>query len=430
MSIAIVSTHDIDCGIARFAEVLRHGLATEGAVSILDLPRHELKPSYGATRRSGDRYIAALCERLAGFDAVSIQFEYSLLADNTKLSVRRLERLAQANPNTCVTLHTVLSRSSSSDLRPPSIIRWLSSPRHAFGEFLGQYRSARLAKLEAGLLGFLRRRRIKVVVHTRTTQELLRQRYGLSQVYCHPLCYTSAREKQAYDHATCRSELLHKLGLEGDVRLVGVFGFFGNYKGFDYAVRCLAALPANHRLLVFSGLHPNVIRHSDNSQIEHLLALGKRLKVLGRICFMGTVDDRSLYRAIAGVDVSWLPYREVGQEASAICSEVSELSQRVIVSRNFAFIDYMKFGLRKTFEFCEIGNVEELRLKTLNYDHFHPQDRNATEVQDHAERQAAFYRNVLQAAPERVRHEEGIPAEERTLPEPVSAAPVSRHAIR
>ena len=184
--------------------------------------------------------------------------------------------------------------------------------------------------------------------------------------------------------------------MDDDVKLVGVFGFFGNYKGFDYAIKTLARLPGEYKLLIFSGLHPNLIKNSDSSQIESLLGLSKKLKVLDRVLFMGSVDDRSLYRAIAGVDFSWLPYREVGQEASAICSEVSELSKRAIVSRNFAFIDYMKFNLRTEYEFFEIGNVEELKLKTMYYDRFHPDTSKMVGVVNHAELQAQFYLEVLQ----------------------------------
>ncbi|WP_236422844.1 hypothetical protein, partial [Pseudomonas syringae] len=145
--------------------------------------------------------------------------------------------------------------------------------------------------------------------------------------------------------------------------------------------------------------HPNLIKNSDSSQIEYLLNMAKKLKVLDRVFFMGSVDDRSLYRAIAGVDCSWLPYREVGQEASAICSEVSELSRRVIVSRNFAFIDYMKFGLRKQYQFFEIGNIEELKLKTVFYDRFFPEPSRSDGVVNHAELQATFYKKVVEYVP-------------------------------
>jgi hypothetical protein len=146
---------------------------------------------------------------------------------------------------------------------------------------------------------------------------------------------------------------------------------------------------------VFSGLHPNAIRVSDTSQIDGLIELARKNKVLDRVFFMGSVDDASMYKAIAGVDFSWLPYREVGQEASAICSEVAELSRRMIVSRNFAFVDYMKFDLRKDYEFFEIGNIEELKLKTIFYDEFHPEVSMPPAVLDHAGLQTRFYLDVL-----------------------------------
>ena len=154
-----------------------------------------------------------------------------------------------------------------------------------------------------------------------------------------------------------------------------------------------------YKLLIYSGLHPNSIRHSDTSQIDSLVELAKKLNVLDKVFFMGSVDDASLYKAIAGVDYCWLPYREVGQEASAICSEVAELSRRMIISRNFAFSDYMNFGLRKDYEFFEIGNIEELKFKTNLYDTLNPKEQDASPVIDFLSKQSNFYLENLRRTP-------------------------------
>ncbi|AIS11884.1 hypothetical protein JM49_09360 [Pseudomonas chlororaphis subsp. aurantiaca] len=255
-----------------------------------------------------------------------------------------------------------------------------------------------MAKGELRLFQFIKKQKIKIIVHTETTKRILLQRFGLVNVDCHPLCYTSESEKRGFNHECCRSELVDKLKLRPQDKLVGVFGFFGVYKGFDYAIKCIARLSSDYKLLVFSGLHPNAIRGSDTSQIDALIELARKNKVLDRVYFMGSVDDDSMYKAIAGVDFSWLPYREVGQEASAICSEVAELSKRMIVSRNFAFVDYMKFNMRNDYEFFEIGNIEELKLKTIFYDGFHSSKLTTPAVVDHAGLQAKFYLGVLSKA--------------------------------
>jgi glycosyltransferase involved in cell wall biosynthesis len=394
MKIAIVSSYKLECGIARFSEVLHRNLMPENEVSVFELPPQELKKSFGASDAEADQFIKAICEQLKTFDAVSIQCEYGLFSDSVDISIQRIKRLLSANTNSTITFHTVLSRSNSADVAFPSLARLVFRPRSTVMDFARSWRSSKTARYELGLFQFIRERKIKVIVHTETTKRVLQQRFKLVNVECHPLCYTTEKEKSEYDHLACREELITRLGLKEDDRLIGVFGFFGGYKGFDYAIQCIARLPENHKLLIFSGLHPTAIKHSDTSQIDHLVNLAKKHKVLGRTFFMGSVDDAAMYKAIAGVDFSWLPYREVGQEASAICSEVAELSKRMIISRNFAFVDYMKFKLRDDYEFFEIGNVEELRLKTIHYDTYHP-PMVSLSAKDHAALQTRFYIDQL-----------------------------------
>ncbi|WP_296258820.1 MULTISPECIES: hypothetical protein [unclassified Pseudomonas] len=393
MKIAIVSSYKLECGIARFSEVLYRNFAPSNDVTVFELPPQELKKSFGATDVEADRYIAGLCEQLKSFDAVSIQCEYGLFSDSIGLSIARIKRLLGANPNSTITFHTVFSRSVSAETTFPSAGRLLTQPRSSLIEYSKSWRSSKTARYELSLFEYIRKNKIKVIVHTDTTKRVLQHRFKLTNVQCHPLCYTSEAEKAGFSHEQCRAELVDRLGFSEKDKLIGVFGFFGGYKGFDYAIQCIARLPENYKLLIFAGLHPTAIKQSDTSQIDQLVGLCRKYKVLGRTFFMGSVDDTSMYRAIAGVDFSWLPYREVGQEASAICSEVAELSQRMIISRNFAFVDYMKFNLRDDYEFFEIGNVEELRLKTVHYDAYHPPA--AASIRDHAALQTKFYIEVL-----------------------------------
>ncbi|MFJ3484647.1 hypothetical protein ACIPL1_14865 [Pseudomonas sp. NPDC090202] len=394
MKIAIVSSYRLECGIARFSEVLYRNFAPCNEVTVFELPPQELKKSFGATDVEAERFIDELCTQLKDFDAVSIQCEYGLFSDSIAQSIARLKRILSANPNSTITFHTVFSRSCSAQATFPSLPRLMLRPRSSLMEFARNWRATQTARCELGLFEYIRQHKIKVIVHTETTKRVLKQRFKLPNVECHPLCYTSEAEKAGFSHEQCRQELIDRLGLDNKNQLIGVFGFFGGYKGFDYAIQCIARLPENYKLLIFSGLHPTAIKQSDTSQIDQLVELCRKNKVLGRTFFMGSVDDLAMYKAIAGVDFSWLPYREVGQEASAICSEVAELSRRMIISRNFAFVDYMKFNLRDDYEFFEIGNVEELRLKTIHYDTYHPPVGTAA-TRDHAALQTRFYMDVL-----------------------------------
>lgn len=395
MNIAIVSTYKIECGIARFSEILEKNLNINSNVTVFALPPQELKKSFGGTAESAKNFIDSLCEKLKSFDAVSLQCEYSLFADSLSVSVSRIKKILSANANSTITLHTLITRGSGAEVKFPSLISWLAHPKSTLRGFYTDLRKAVTAKTEVSLLEFIKANKIKVIVHTESTKKVLMRRYGLLNVDCHPLCYTSEKDKLEFDHSLCRQELGDKLKLDSSDKLVGVFGFFGKYKGFDYAINCISRLSDDYKLLVFSGFHPNSIRALDTSQVDNLIMLAKKRKVLDRVFFMGSVDDTAMYKAIAGVDFSWLPYRETGQEASAICSEVAELSKRMVISRNFAFIDYMKFNLRNDYEFFEVGNVEELRLKTSLYDSFHFKSNGKEVVLDHAGLQTKFYLEML-----------------------------------
>lgn len=401
MRIAIVSTYGIECGIARFTEVLKNGLskAPEIEVKVFDLPPHELKRSFGATKSGANVFIENLCAKLKDFDAVSVQCEYSIFADTLTDSVERLKKVLMANSNTTLTLHTVISRSTSSDFNRPSVTQWLSHPRRALSNLLSNRQHTIPAVVEAELLGFCKSEKIKLIVHTKTTRDILKYRFKIDNVDCHPLCYNSAESLAGFNHDSCRAEIVARYKFESTDKLIGVFGFFGHYKGFDYAIRGLSRMGDEYKLLIYSGLHPNSIRHSDTSQIDSLVELAKKLNVLDKVFFMGSVDDASLYKAIAGVDYCWLPYREVGQEASAICSEVAELSRRMIISRNFAFSDYMNFGLREDYEFFEIGNIEELKFKTNLYDTLNPKDHDVSPGVDFLAKQSSFYLENLRRNP-------------------------------
>ncbi|MCY0387551.1 glycosyltransferase [Robbsia sp. Bb-Pol-6] len=403
MKIAIVSTYAIECGIARFAQILERDLSQYAEVTVFPLNRHELKEEFGGTDESADKAIAHIVAKLKGFDAVSIQHEYSLFASTLHQSNTRVKKLVAANPNTTITFHTVLNRAGRPQKDRFSYAKFLR-PKRAITQWLHLRRKNADVLMEIDLFNFLKEKKAKIVVHTKTTRQLLEHLFSIERAYCHPLSYTRRVDRDVFNHTRSRTALRAKYAIPDEHITVGVFGYFGNYKGFDYAIECLARLPAQYQLLVFAGLHPSSIKSGDTSQIQMLTKLAAKLKVLDRVSFLGAVDDDDLYRAIAGVDFSWLPYREVGQEASAICSEVAELSKRMLVSRNFAFSDYVKFDKRKNLELFEISNIEELKLKTLLYDTLHP-GGPAEDMQDveFAEEQARFYMNVLKTTEQATR---------------------------
>lgn len=393
MKIALITPYDVDCGIAEFSATLRHHLVERHDVEIFPLPAEKLKRMYGADNKDASSFVESLIARIRQHDAAIIQFEYSVMADETSRSIKILKILLDAHINTTITFHTLLGRGSI----PITWHHLLRSSLNSHSLPVEAFLQRRRQNMEAMLLGYIKKRGIKVIVHTQSSERYLRSKHGLTKVYSHPLSYTTVEERHGYQHSKCRKTILEKYGISPTSQLVGVFGFMGEYKGFDIALRALALTPKEYTLLVFSGLHPNSIMHRNYQQINALEKLSSDLGIAKRVLFLGHASNEELYTGMAGVDYAWLPYRENGQEASGIASQAFELARRVIVSRNIAFTEYTKFGFRNDFLFSECGAANELSQKTINYDTI--LKSNGIEITgssvDHARLQTDFYESVL-----------------------------------
>jgi glycosyltransferase involved in cell wall biosynthesis len=264
-------------------------------------------------------------------------------------------------------------------------------------DVLRAYRRSRA--LSRGVYTRLKRRQswqpTRVIVHTRQDMRLMRDVLGLREVFDHPLSFvTPAQRAQVLATAT-RDQFPLLRNLPPDARLVGVFGFVSEYKGFDTAIRALRLLPPDHHLLIFGGIHPQTIRKRVpiDPYLQKLLDIGYIDRTLldgfseceghgasvqlavdgnsaallehhprslsGRIHFMGPLDDAEFVAAMVVCDTVVLSYQEVGQSASGPISQALELGCRVIASRTNTFLQYARYHPRQ-FEFFDIGNHLEL----------------------------------------------------------------------
>lgn len=388
---ALISTYQIDCGIARFAEILFRDLKEYFEIEVINLDPYKLKKSFGASNQTANNFIKKIIDDLQKFDMVNIQFEYGIFADDIHESIARIKKIITSHKHVTITFHTLLSRQTSlPSLHPYGIFK----PFDYLKKIIFFSKIKLKLRYERELFNFIKSHNVKIIVQTKSSEKILRENYNISKVYSHPLCYTLKEENDYYNYEYCRSSLLKKYALNKKDFIIGVFGFYGHYKGFDYAIQCIAKLPDNYKLLIFGGLHPAHIQSLDTTESDKLIQLCEHYKVSERVYFIGAVTNDEMYMSIAGVDMCWLPYREVGQEASAICSETAELARRVILSKTFAFMDYYCFGLRKNVKFFDIGNIEELKLKTLMYDNLVNSQLNERCI-GMASAQARFYASVL-----------------------------------
>ncbi|HTZ37266.1 MAG TPA: hypothetical protein VMB84_14640 [Stellaceae bacterium] len=396
--LAIVSTRNRLCGIAAYTQVLERHLAELFEIRVFDLDQYLLRGRHPRLRAQADRHIKEICEEIRRFDAINLQLEYGTLGRSAKDICRRVDWLVRAAPRLSVTFHS-LARPAflpiADLLGAAAALKWrtaLDARRAA------AHRRKLASRIPAALRREQRRKPVSVIVHNRRDLADARHLFGFERAFDHPLSFLSAAEARSIRSQATPGRFPLLDGLPLDAKMVGVFGFLNNYKGFGTAVRALHQLPPDHHLLVFGATHPNEIplnqpihpyvaalldagnvdrmlydqlRDTRGASVtldieRHFAALfGVHPRDLSqRLHFMGALDDNDFLVGMAICDAVIFPYLEVGQSASGPLSQAVELGCRVIASRTNAFIEFARYH-PETIEFFDIGNHLELAQRVL-----------------------------------------------------------------
>jgi glycosyltransferase involved in cell wall biosynthesis len=373
--LALVSSRSKLCGVAAYTAALDRHLADLFDVTVFDLDQYMLRNRHPRVRKLADRHIREICAAIADFDTVNLQFEYGMLGPRSADICRRFSWLVEVAPRLSVTFHTVK--------RP--------TPLPAF-DFLkailtGKWRTAgdiyaertRNKRLSLGIARLLRRAQrrkpVSIVVHNRRDRREIEQVHGVENVFDHPLAFLSSAEADAVASQAKRRRFPLLDPLTSDDRLIGVFGFLNDYKGFETVVRALYHLPKTYHLLIFGGTHPNEIAphrpihpyllsllgaaHVEATPLPHTQDSEHPRDLSSRVHFMGALDDADFLAGMAICDVVIFPYLEVGQSASGPISQAVELGKRIIATRTHTFIEFAEYH-PDAIEFFEIGNHLEL----------------------------------------------------------------------
>jgi len=398
--LAIVSTSDRLCGIATYTAALLQQLGDLFDITVFELDQYLLRSMHPRLRKLGDCHIEEICRALPRYDAVNLQLEHGTLGRNAKDICKRFGMLVAAAPRLSVTFHT-LFMPKPFDL-PGASRALLKLQFRTVGDIWTEYR--RNAVLSVGVAGHLRRaqrrKQIAAIAHNRRDAHDLRYLYDLHNVLDHPLAFLSALDVEAIRSSSARSRFPVLENLPDRAKLIGVFGFLSQYKGFGTAVRALRQLPDDYHLLIFGGTHPNEIApelpihpyvssllddaHANRSLYEHItaerpggaplvLSVDHNLEALvgphprdlsRRLHFMGALPDSEFLAGMAICDAVVFPYLEVGQSASGPISQALELGCRVIASRTRAFLEFARYHPER-FDLFDIGNHVELAARIL-----------------------------------------------------------------
>jgi glycosyltransferase involved in cell wall biosynthesis len=390
--IAIISTYDDLCGIAGYTRALEQQLRPHADIQVFDLDQYLLRSAHPRVQRLADKHIESIADQLRDFDSVNIQLEYGTLGRTHRQILRRFARLVRASKNVSVTFHTILGNSSLNWSEIGSKLRRFRLAG-AIDEIV-RYRRGR--SLSDRTYTFLRRRQrwqqISIIVHNRRDARLLRDVFRLQNVEHHPLSFIAPAQAQDIRAAASRQDFPILATLPDNARLIGTFGFLSPYKGYETALKALKYLPDDYHLLIFGGIHPQVIEKNrtldpyiqallDESHIGHDMidAISDRSAAMSvhldasskdllarhpndlqhRVHFMGVHNDEGFMRAMALCDTVVLPYLEVGQSSSGPIAMALEMGCRVIATRTHTFLQYARYHPNRI-EFFDIGNYAEL----------------------------------------------------------------------
>jgi glycosyltransferase involved in cell wall biosynthesis len=392
----VVSTYDDLCGIAGYTRCLVQQLDKHFDVEVFDLDQFFMRSTHRKVRKLADQMIKDLIARVGDFHSVNIQLEHGTLGHAKFDILRRFAWIARAAPRLSVTFHTIVP--------PTPFPVWQFTKKLAKLQAGAAFRmlneSTRGAVLSTRIYALLRRlqssKPVSVIVHTRRDMRLMKHVFGLENVFDHPLAFVSEEDARLIRTSISRSSFPALSRLPSDAKVVAVFGFLGEYKGFDVAVRALHRLPENYHLFFFGGVHPNEIKSQEpinpfvksllaeakvtETLIEELSALGATFNLAGdhvhnlmahpkdlggRIHFLGAQTDADFMRGMAICDVVVLPYREVGQSSSGPMSMALDMGARIIAARNHAFLQFARYHPH-SIEMFEIGNHLELAERLMS----------------------------------------------------------------
>lgn len=347
-------------------------------------------------RKKADKHIDDICAKLKGYDGVNIQLEAGLYGTIPKDIISRLKKIALANKNTSITLHSPRLMPDASVNR--EMIKLLLKFR--FFSAMKIYMNSKLTgiplKINYELIKFFVKNKISLIVHTERAKEQINLFFEYDKVAVHPLKIVSSNNEV---DLTRFNEIKNKYNFTDQDVIIGMFGFINEYKGHSLALDAMELLPDNYKLLFFGRQHPQTLKANTLvdkylSKLQKNILKSKRLK--NRVFFMGEYDTPDFINLAGSVDFCWLPYVENGQDGSGIASICLDVSKRVMLSSSFAFDELIKLEpLRNGYNRFDIGNAIELAAKTQFNDIIKNANANANDVNEFSiNTQAQLYKSM------------------------------------
>lgn len=283
------STHNENCGIGKYQEMFLEAMASDENVQnkFFDVSPNQTK------RMSKDELAVMyknLKEELVEYDVLHIQHEFSFYVAEELYEVCKIAK--KLHKKLIITYHTspdvVIKNVRRTGLHPRSILHYVRQKRHADNMARIHIEPAKLADV--------------VIAHNKHTLDSLIS-LGIPAKLTRELFLPVPTVKSYNAASTQIHENLPKN--DGDV-VYCTIGFMHRYKGIADAVKALSYLPANYKLAIIGGIHPE---SNDSKIYNDICDLIVERSLTDRVYITGFVqDDDELNKLIRECDLCIYPY--------------------------------------------------------------------------------------------------------------------------
>lgn len=385
--VCIISSKDESCGNASYSKQLAESLRMKyQTVDIIPLNQVQIHQNGGL-----NDVMQFVCNEVKKYDCVNIQYEAILYGGHNRAIKFLNNILANCKGKTVLftlhshrqSKHTLISLIAKTALY--NVLFFSKSARVKYSKIRGgwnQYKYANHCNNVINLIkSYQKHISIKILTHKQSTSESIMHKHKI-EAYHHPLIMTNQRDITQFNVENARDKILRKHNLDPNNTYIGIFGYHGQYKGFDVVLNALKLLPQNYHVVISCQVHPqasfathNYFPNNELVRIENVL-LGKsdknrdsvNLIEQGRVHFVNHLNEDNFKEVIAGVDICTFTYYDVDQGGSGPLSYAVYLNYlgNIIITTNRAFMEYEKCYYPQCFTFIDQGSVTELAYKIKN----------------------------------------------------------------
>ena len=401
--LAIISSYNENCGNASYTNVLRKSFGEHLDVDVLPLDLFLIQKASPRFRRAADNHIKSLAAQLKNYDFVNIQFEAGLFGATIPDIRKRIRWLIRAAPSLIVTMHRVDVGHITFRQAFGDTVRLRSTRR--LREHLAAKRFADLYQDVIRMVGeHAKNNTAWIKVHTKRERRVVTEIYRFPKCFDFPLAFLNEEDRQDALAKNDRSAFRGKYGFKDSDRVVGLFGYISEYKGIETAIRAIAELPDNYKLVLFGSHHPQAIqantvlhpylaslidtidesggiKYNEDLRTAKLKranspsmrfsngdepAVETRMPLSERVIFAGNLPDPEFIEALRLADAVVLPYLEVGQSMSGVAILGMEAGARMICAQNHSFAEIKRY-FGEVFTSFDMGNYLELAQRIKSY---------------------------------------------------------------